>query len=144
MYITEEEVRMLCNKIGSAQVPDQEVRIFIEKAEARIDVVLGVRYALPLPAPVPPIVKSIASDFTAAFVIDKYYASIAKSQEQTVISDTYFKRADKDLKSIVTDGLLDRYPGIIVINLPVNVVATPCMKSTRRGKSPMEEALSKW
>lgn len=144
MYITEEEVRILCNKIGTAQVPDSEIQMFIAKAEARIDVVLGTRYTLPLPSPVPPLVRSIASDFTAAFVIDKYYASIIKSQEQTVISETYFKRASADLRGIVEEGLLDRYPGIVVINKPQDIQATPCMKSTRRGKSPIEEALSKW
>jgi len=144
MYIEISDARALCEKIGVQQVPDSEVLLFIEKAEARINAVLGTRYALPLPYPTPSLIKSIAADFTASFIIDKYYSSIIKSKEQTVLSEVYFKRAENDLKNIVVNGLLDRHPGITVMNKPQEVQASPCMRSTKRGKSPIEEALSKW
>lgn len=142
MYITEADVRGLCNKIGTNQISSEEVEKFITKAEARIDAVLATRYVLPLPSPTPPLVISIASDFAASFIIDKYYADIARSKEQTPLAEVYFKRAEADLKNIIVDGLLDRYPGVIEINKPQNL-QIPCMKRTRK-RSDVEEALSRW
>lgn len=142
MYISEEDVRGLCNKIGTNQISSDEVKMFIAKAEARIDAILATRYILPLPSPPPPLVASIASDFAASFIIDKYYADLARSKEQTPLADVYFKRAESDLKNIVAKGLIDRYPGVITINKPENI-QTPCMKKTRK-RSDMEEALTKW
>jgi phage gp36-like protein len=142
MYITEDDVRSLCNKIGTNQISSDEVKRFITKAEARIDAVLATRYVLPLPSPTPPLIVSIASDFAASFIIDKYYADLVRSKEQTPLADVYFKRAESDLKAIVTKGLIDRYPGVITMNKPENV-QTPCMKKTRK-RSDMEEALTKW
>ncbi len=144
MYIEISDARALCEKIGVQQVSDNEVLLFMEKAEARINAALGTRYALPLPYPTPALVKSIAADFTASFIIDKYYSSILKSKEQTVLSETYFKRAENDLKNIIVNGLLDRLPGVTAIDKPQEMLSSPCMRSTRRGKSSMEEALSKW
>lgn len=142
MYITEDDVRGLCNKIGTNQISSEEVKRFITKAEARIDAVLATRYVLPLPSPTPPLVVSIASDFAASFIIDKYYADLARSKEQTPLADVYFKRAESDLKNIVVNGLIDRYAGVITINKPENI-QTPCMKKTKK-RSDMEEALTKW
>lgn len=142
MYVTEDDVRNLCNKIGKSQISSEEVQKFILKAEARIDTVLATRYVLPLPSPTPPLIISIASDFTASFILDKYYADLVKSKEQIPLAEVYFKRAESDLKSLVQNGLLDRYPGIIEIGKPQDI-QTPCMKKTKK-RSDMEEALIKW
>ena len=140
-YITINDVRKLCDKIGVQQVPDAEVTEFIQKAEARIDASLGTRYRLPLPLPTPPLVKSIAEDFAASFVLDKYFGGKA-TKEQIPLSEVYFKRAKSDLDMILDKGLMDNLPGLSVIG-PLERRPSPCMRSTTRGRSEMERALDK-
>lgn len=131
-------------KLGSQQLPDSEIQDFIKKACDRIDPILATRYKLPLPFPTPGIVESIAQDYAAAFILEKYYSGVI-SKEQIPQSKIYYDRAESDLKRVVSMGLIDNIPGVILVS-PPQQMATPCIRSTtyKKTRSEISEALGKF
>lgn len=138
MYCSPDEVRRLTELL--ANEPDEEIIPYIEKAGARIDAYLSKRYAVPLSS-VPPIIASIAADMAASFILDEH--TTERFKDQTTYGEVLFKRAQQDLERVVTDGLLDNYPGVVLAE-GVSPGVRPCIASTAKGPSPLEEVLGQW
>ena len=141
MYTTCEDVRNLCNLISMVEIPDYEVGSFIEKAQVRIDKSLRKRYRVPLSEPVPEIIKSIATDMAASFLLDKYYSD--RSPDRTNLADIYAKRAEADLDQIVNEGAIDDIVGVIE-NEPPAPISRPAIATTTPGESSILDIISKW
>ncbi len=123
-------------------VPDDKIIPWILKAQSRIDAALKSRYVVPLTEPVPDIVKSIAQDMAAGFLIANSFSN-QLGQEQINLSNQYLKRADFDLLKLVDEKQLDGMPGIRLAAKPGNS-STPAICSTTKYKSPVEELINRW
>lgn len=141
MYTTAGDVRGLCKLITADVITDPEIEPFIQKAQVRIDQALRLRYRVPLSDPVPDIIKSIATDMAAAFILDKYYSD--RSPDRTHLADVYMKRAEKDLEQVVREGTIDGQPGVVK-NEPPAPTSRPAIATTTPQKSPLGEILAKW
>lgn len=53
------------DQASAASLPDDQLQAAIDNAGSQVDSALGVRYTLPLAAPVPPVVVSIVQDIAA-------------------------------------------------------------------------------
>lgn len=143
MYCEPQKVREANELLEDETVfPDEKISPWITKAQGRIDTVLKDRYVVPLAAPVPAIIESIAQDMAAGFVLANSFSN-QLNQELLNLSNQFLKRADTDLAAVVERKQLDGLPGIILVNTPGSS-STPAIASTTPGKSSIEELINKW
>lgn len=140
MYCTHDDVLALCEGQLSKDWNETDTKPFIEKAQARIDAHLRHLYVVPITDPVPDIIKSIASDFAASFLIDRDYGD-RRTNDQPFMADILFKRATRDLEDLVSTRGLDG----LVKNVPApGVVNTSVLRTTTPDRSEMRRVLDQW
>lgn len=143
MYCTEQDVREANELLEDATIiPDDKITPCIVKAQGRIDSVLKARYVVPLAEPIPAIVKSIAQDMAAGFLIANTFSNQV-GQEQLNLSNQFLKRADSDLARVVEEKQLDGIAGIRLATTP-GAGSAPAISSTTRYTSPVEGIIKQW
>lgn len=143
MYCTAQDVRDSSELLQDVTVvSDEKITPCIVKAQSRIDAALRVRYKVPLVEPVPAVIKSIAQDMAAGFLIANVFGNQI-GQEQINLSNQFLKRADADLSKVVTEKQLDGLPGIQLVTTPGSS-PTPAISSTTKRPSQVEEIVRQW
>jgi hypothetical protein len=145
MPYTTPELVLGKSKLGS-ELELAEVEPFIKDAQARIDIKLRRRYKVPFVDPVPSIIESVATNFAAAFAIERDYSN-RPEKHQPYLAEVLIKRAEADLQDILDDALLDGLAGVeFAPAAPVepSALARPALQSTKTRLTDMEKALERW
>ncbi len=143
MYCTVKNVRDVSELLEDENIiADNIITPQIIKAQSRIDAALKARYVVPLISPVPEIIKTIAQDMAAGFLIAKTFSN-QLGQDQINLSNQSLKRADGDLALVLKEQQLDGLPGIKLATIPGND-STPAISSTSKSTSPIERIIQEW
>lgn len=143
MYCSIQDVRAASELLADKNIiPDERITPEITKAQGRIDAVLKKRYVVPLAEPIPQIIKSIAQDMAAGFLIANVFSN-QLGQEQINLSNQFLRRADQDLDRVMEEHQLDGLPGIRLAVRPGSGSA-PVISSTTRQPSPIERIIREW
>ncbi len=143
MYCTVQDVRDANDLLEDESIiADYVITPQIGKAQSRIDTALKSRYVVPLLSPVPEIIKTIAQDMAAGFLIAKEFSN-QLGQDQISLSNQYIKRADSDLALVLDQQQLDGLPGIKLATIPGND-SSPAISSTSKNTSPIERIIQEW
>lgn len=143
MYCSIEDVRAASELLEDENIiPDEKITPEIVKAQGRIDVSLRNRYVVPLAEPIPQIIKSIAQDMAAGFLIANIFSN-QLGQEQINLSNQFIRRADNDLAQVMAKHQLDGLPGIRLAVSP-GAGSSPAISSTTQRPSPIEGIIREW
>jgi len=143
MYCSIQDVRAASELLADKNIiPDERITPEITKAQGRIDAVLKKRYVVPLAEPIPQIIKSIAQDMAAGFLIANVFSN-QLGQEQINLSNQFLRRADQDLDRVMEEHQLDGLPGIRLAVRPGSGSA-PAISSTTQRPSPIERIIREW
>lgn len=143
MYCSITDVRAASELLEDENIiPDEKITPVIIKTQGRIDAILKNRYVVPLAEPIPQIIKSIAQDMAAGFLIANMFSN-QLGQEQINLSNQFIRRADNDLAQVMAGHQLDGLPGIRLAVRPGSGSA-PAISSTNMRPSPIEEIIKEW
>lgn len=82
-YCTPSDVRAIIPLIDESTMPDEQIQVFITKAESYIDSKLRGIYAVPF-NPVPSLIRDIAIEYTAYLVLRTIYFQNTPNQTEIV------------------------------------------------------------
>lgn len=97
---------------SAAELSDEDINNSIERISARINTFLARQYRLPLPEPVPDVLRDIATDIVAYDITLSFYGSVDISDDDPVI------RRYRDARGML--GQLST--GLLVLDLPTDEI----------------------
>lgn len=111
IYTTVKMVREIERKLPTS-ITDQDIEVFIEKAEAYVSGALGGVYQLPF-FPVPKLIEMVTTDLAIFYLAESLYTSNQPNLDQYYIEK--FERIKQTLHEIATGDLTLTTPdGLIV------------------------------
>lgn len=142
MYTSAENIRTLLKEfVRVERYTDEEIEHYIRKAQTRIDTRLRAHYRVPFKDTVPEMVVSICEDFACSFLVDQDYVD-RSSSDQVPLAQVYFRRAESDLKHILSFFTLDGLEGVERIASPAQV--TSIATTSTPNPSPIKQVLQSW
>ncbi|MGG1600571.1 hypothetical protein [Paenibacillus naphthalenovorans] len=142
-YTTPERIEKLLREfVDLEKYQPEDMELFIQKAEARINDRLRPYYRVPFADPVPDIIVSIAEDFACSFLVDQDYVDRPNS-EQVPLAQVFFERAEKDLERVAANLTLHGLPGVVPVAQPTGMRG-PMVATNTPNRSPMKAVLDRW
>lgn len=111
-YCLPQDVRDLHQLFIEEDFEDDYVQTYITKATDRMNNRIQPHYVVPLPDPVPGIIKSICADMAASLLCQHHFSGI-NYREDTPLAEVFRKRAEADLEFTLEHATIDGLPGIV-------------------------------